>query len=248
MCSVMNGMACHRGVLPFGGTFFIFSDYARPAIRLAAIMQAHVVYSFSHDSVGVGEDGPTHQPIEQLASLRAVPGLLVVRPADANECAQAWRLAVEHDGPVMLVLTRQDVPVLDGTAGGDGLARGGYVLRGGADEPALVLIGTGSEVSVCVEAAETLEAEGIATRVVSLPSWELFAAQSESYRASVLPPGIPRLSVEAATTFGWSRWADASVGIDRFGASAPGEQVLEELGINPTHVAEEARTLLARGR
>jgi transketolase len=196
----------------------------------------------------VGEDGPTHQPVEQLASLRAVPGLLVVRPADANECAHAWRLAVEHDGPVMLVLSRQDLPVLDGTADDDGVARGGYVLREASTSPELVLIGTGSEVSVCVEAADVLEASGVPTRVVSLPCWELFDAQMADYRATVLPAGIPRLSVEAGTTFGWSQWADASVGIDRFGASAPGEVVLRELGINPDHVVEEARALLARGR
>jgi transketolase len=248
MCSVMNGMAMHHGVLPVGGTFFIFSDYARPAIRLAAIMQAHVIFSFSHDSVGVGEDGPTHQPIEHLASLRAVPGLLVVRPADANECAQAWKVAVDHDGPVLLVLSRQDLPVLEGTSTEDGLSRGGYVLRDSTTPPALVLIGTGSEVAVCVDAAAALEADGIPTRVVSLPSWELFEVQGSQYQEAVLPVGIPRLSVEAGSTFGWSRWADASVGIDRFGASAPGEQVLHELGINAEHVVEEARRLLSTGR
>jgi transketolase len=251
MASTMNGAAQHGGVLPVGGTFFIFSDYARPAIRLAALMQSRVIYSFSHDSVAVGEDGPTHQPVEQLASLRAIPGLTVVRPADANETVQAWQLAIDADGPVMLVLTRQDVPVLDGTATPGTVARGAYVLRaaGDGDSPAdVVLIGTGSEVSVCVEAAERLAAQGIAATVVSMPSWEAFADQDEAYRASVLPPGVPRLSVEAGTTFGWATWADDSVGIDRFGASAPGSQVLTELGIEPDHVVARATRLVADRR
>jgi transketolase len=177
-----------------------------------------------------------------------MPGLIVIRPADANECAQAWKVAVDHDGPTMLVLTRQDVPVLEGTSADDGLARGGYVLRDSAAPPDLVLIGTGSEVSVCVDAALALEAEGRAVRVVSLPCWELFEVQDEAYRDAVLPPGTPRLSVEAGTTFGWTRWADASVGIDRFGASAPGSRVLHELGMNPENVVEEARRLLSAGR
>jgi transketolase len=245
MCAVMNGVAQHGGALPVGGTFFVFSDYARPAIRMAAIMGSHVIYSFTHDSVAVGEDGPTHQPVEHLASLRAMPGLCILRPADANETAQAWALAVAHDGPVLLVLSRQDLPVLEGTADGD-LARGAYVLH---DPPhaAVTLIGTGSEVSVCLEAAQSqLAAAGIPARVVSMPSWDRFAAQDEAYREAVLPAGIPRLSVEAGATFGWERWADASVGIDRFGASAPGSQVLAELGINPDNVAAQARALIGR--
>ena len=254
MASLMNGMARHGGVLPVGGTFFVFSDYLRPAMRLAALMRAHVIYSFTHDSVGLGEDGPTHQPIEHLATLRAIPGLLVVRPADANETAQAWQVAVEHDGPVALVLSRQNLPVLTGTDEPGRLARGAYVIDDGAGEdstvasgqPQVVLIGTGSEVAVCLAAAQTLRAGGVATRVVSMPSWELFAEQDLAYQATVLPGGAPRLSVEAATTFGWQRWADDSIGIDRFGASAPGEEALEKLGINPANVAERARLLVVR--
>jgi transketolase len=242
MASTMTGMALHGGVLPVGGTFLVFSDYCRPAIRLAALSGARVVYSFTHDSVGVGEDGPTHQPIEHAASLRAIPGLCVIRPADANETAAAWRIAVEHEGPVALLLTRQDVPVLEGTAGAP-VELGGYVLVA-ADDPDLVLVGTGSEVSVCVAAAALLTEEGVATQVSSLPSWELFAAQGEAHQDAVLPPDVPTLAVEAGTTFGWDRWADDAVGIDRFGASAPGEQVLAELGFTPEHVAERARRLL----
>jgi transketolase len=245
MAATMNGMARHGGVLPVGGTFFIFSDYARPAIRLAGLMGCHEIFSFSHDSVAVGEDGPTHQPVEQLASLRAVPGLVVLRPADANETARAWQVAVEHDGPVLLVLTRQDVPVLAATAGTDGVRHGAYVLADPDTAPQVVLIGTGSEVSVCLDAAEALAADGVAARVVSMPSWELFAARDPAYRAEVLPEGVPRLSVEAGATFGWERWADDSIGIDRFGASAPGAQVLAELGIEVGHVVERARALLA---
>ncbi len=190
MGSVMNGMAQHGGVLPLGGTFFVFTDYMRPAVRLAAITGAHVLYSWSHDSVGLGEDGPTHQPVEHLASLRAMPGLAVVRPADANETSQAWRAAVEAAGPVGLVLSRQDVPVLTGTAelASEGVRRGGYTLVGTEGAPDIVLVGTGSEVQHCVEAARTLAREGVAARVVSLPCWEWFEEQNDEYRAGVFPP------------------------------------------------------------
>ena len=244
MGGIMVGMARHGGVLPVGGTFFVFSDYMRGSVRLAALSQAKCVFVWTHDSVGLGEDGPTHQPIEQLASLRAMPGLRLIRPADANETAQAWRIAVDSSGPTALILTRQNVPVLDGTADGE-VERGAYVLsEAPRRQPSLVLIGTGSEVAVCLDAASTLREEGVGVRVVSMPSWDLFAAQPESYRDAVLPPGVPRLSVEAAATLGWERYADASIGIDRFGASAPGGEVLDKLGINPTHVAERARALL----
>jgi transketolase len=242
MAATMNGMALHGGVLPVGGTFLVFSDYCRPAVRLAALSGAKVVYSFTHDSVGVGEDGPTHQPIEHVAALRAIPGLRVIRPADANETAAAWRLAVEHDGPTALILSRQDLPVLDGTAEG-AVARGGYALVP-VDDADVVLVATGSEVAVCVAAADRLASEGIHAQVVSLPSWELFAAQTEQYQDSVLPPDIPTLAVEAGVTFGWERWADDVLGIDRFGASAPGDRVLAELGFTPEHVAERARQLI----
>jgi transketolase len=244
MGAAMNGMALHGGVLPVGGTFFVFSDYMRPAVRLAAISGAHVVFSWSHDSVGIGEDGPTHQPIEHLASLRAMPGLRMIRPADANETATAWRAAIDLDGPTALVLSRQNLPVLEGTAGNDGVLRGAYVLRP-ADDPAIVLVGTGSEVAVALEAAERLAADGVSARVVSMPCWELFEDQDPAYRREVLGEGIPRLAVEAGTTFGWERWVDDAVGIDRFGASAPGDEALRRLGIEPGHVVERARALLA---
>ncbi|MDA8184343.1 MAG: transketolase [Actinomycetota bacterium] len=247
MASAMNGMALHGGILPVGGTFFIFSDYMRPAVRLAALSGAHVVYFFTHDSVGLGEDGPTHQPIEHLASLRAMPGLRVIRPADANECAQAWRIAVDSDGPSALVLTRQAIPVLPGTAEAQGVARGGYVLSevpGGS--PDLVLVGTGSEVQLCLAASAALAEGGVRARVVSLPCWELFDAEPEPYRRSVIPSGLPVLAVEAGSSFGWERYADESVSIDRFGASAPGSVVLEHLGFTPENVVTRAKGLLER--
>jgi transketolase len=246
MGAAMNGMALHGGIVPVGGTFLVFSDYMRGAVRLAAISEAHVVYSWTHDSVGLGEDGPTHQPIEHLAALRAMPGLRVIRPADANETATAWRAAVDGNGPTALILSRQNLPVLDGTAGNEGVLRGAYVLRDAPGAADVVLVATGSEVAVALDAATLLEAEGTATRVVSMPCWELFEEQDDAYRASVLPAGIARLSIEAASTFGWGRYADASVGIDRFGASAPGATVLDKLGINPTAVAERALRLIDR--
>ena len=246
MGAAMNGMALHGGVLPVGGTFFNFSDYMRPSVRLAAMSEAKVVYSWTHDSVGLGEDGPTHQPIEHLASLRAMPGLRVIRPADANETAHAWRIAVELDGPTALVLSRQKVPVLEGTDEAfEGVARGAYVLRDdGSGEPDLILIGTGSEVVVCLDAADELEAEGKLVRVVSMPCWELFEEQDDDYIESVLPADVPTLSVEAASSFGWARWADDCVAIDRFGKSAPGNVVLEDFGFTGEIVADRARQLV----
>ena len=247
MGGIMVGMARHGGVVPVGGTFFVFSDYMRGSVRLAALSKSKCIFVWTHDSVGLGEDGPTHQPIEQLASLRAMPQLRIIRPADANETAQAWRIAVDSSGPTALILTRQNVPVLDGTADGE-VERGAYVLsEAPRREPALVLIGTGSEVSVCVEAAAILKEEGVAVRVVSMPSWDLFAAQPQSYRDAVLPPAVPSLSVEAGATLGWERYADRSVGIDRFGASAPGAEVLDRLGINPAHVVEQAHARCGKG-
>lgn len=253
MAGTMTGMALHGGVLPVGGTFFIFSDYMRPAVRLAALSEAHVVYSWTHDSVGLGEDGPTHQPVEHLAAMRAMPNLRVIRPADANETAHAWRIAVDSDGPTGLVLSRQSVPVLKGTAEAfEGVARGGYVLQPAAATPDVVLVGTGSEVHVCLEAAALLAAgtggDRLSASVVSLPSWELFALQDEPYRHRVLPPGVPKLAVEAAASFGWDRYVDDSVSIDHFGASAPGTSVLEHFGFTAENVAARARALLARFR
>jgi transketolase len=249
MGAIANGLAV-TGLVPCVGTFFVFSDYMRPAVRLASIMQAKVAFVWTHDSVGVGEDGPTHQPIEQLAAMRAMPGLRVIRPADANEVAAAWRVHLEGDGPTAIVLTRQKVPVLDGTAehADTGVPKGAYTLVAeDGSQPDVVLVGTGSEVSVCVEARTKLSAAGIDARVVSMPSWDCFDAQGAAYYAEVLPPGVPVLAVEAATRFGWERYADAFVTIDRFGASAPGEVVLRELGINPEHVVAEARALLGQG-
>ncbi len=242
MGSTMVGMALHGGVLPAGGTFFVFLDYMRPPVRLAALSHAKVVFVFTHDSVGVGEDGPTHQPVEHIATLRAIPDLHVIRPADANETVAAWRDAVAHAGPTALVLSRQNLTVVtDGSA----VATGAGVVRDSA-EPQVVLLATGSEVSLCVEAFEALAAAGVPARVVSLPSWDRFESQSAEFRESVLPTGVPVLSVEAAVTFGWARWADDSIGIDRFGASAPGALVLDELGINVANVVAHATALVEK--
>lgn len=252
MGAICNGMALHGGVIPYGATFLIFSDYMRPAIRLAALSRAGSIFVFTHDSVGLGEDGPTHQPIEQLASLRAMPRMVLLRPADAAETAMAWKVALERgDGPVLLALTRQKLPTLDRDVYGsaEGVLKGGYVL---ADSPTgtldVILIGTGSEVHVALDARAQLEGEGIGARVVSLPSWELFSQQDQEYRDEVLPPGTAaRVAVEAASPFGWERWVGergAIVGIDRFGASAPGGLALAKLGITPEHVVQAARSVM----
>jgi len=247
MGGVLNGMSVSH-TIPVGGTFFVFSDYMRGAVRLAALSGYKVAFVWSHDSVGVGEDGPTHQPIEHLAALRAMPGLRLIRSADANEVAQAWRIHIDGEGPTAFILTRQKVPVLDGTAerAPDGVPRGAYALVEADGSLDLVLIGTGSEVQLCVSAREILAREGHAIRVVSMPSWDLFQAQEASYREALLPAGVPRLAVEAASSFGWDRYADETVSIDRFGASAPGPTVMTELGITTDHVVERARALLGR--
>jgi transketolase len=243
MGSAMVGMALHGGILPVGGTFFVFLDYMRPPVRLASLSRAKVCFVYTHDSVGVGEDGPTHQPVEQLATLRAIPGLHVVRPADANETAQAWRDVVEHDGPTALVLSRQNIEVVtDGSA----VAAGAGVVRDTDGKPDVILVGTGSEVAVCVAAAAKLAESGVRARVVSMPSWDRFEQQNEGTRRQVLLPGVKVLSVEAGVTFGWHRWADDAIGIDRFGASAPGGTVLDRLGINVDHVIARAQALIAR--
>ena len=246
MGAIANGMALHGGAIPVVGTFLVFADYMRPAVRLAALSEAKVVFVWTHDSVGVGEDGPTHQPVEQVASLRAIPGLRVIRPADATETVGAWRVAVSSDGPTALILTRQGVPVLEGTRA-EAVAAGGYAISE-PDDAGLTLVGTGSEVSVCCDAAALLAAEGVSARVVSLPSWELFADQPHAEQARVLRPDLPSLAVEAGTTMGWSRWTDDAVGIDRFGASAPGAVVMEKLGISAANVASRARALLDGSR
>jgi transketolase len=237
----MVGMAMHGGIIPAGGTFFVFLDYMRPPVRLAALSGAKVIFVWTHDSVGVGEDGPTHQPIEQLATLRAIPQLQVIRPADANETVAAWKAAVAHDGPTALVLSRQAIPVCtDGSAVEPGA---GFVRR--EAEPQVVLVGTGSEVALCVEAAEVLATNGVRASVVSMPSWDRFAKQSAGYQDEVLPAEVPVLSVEAAVTFGWERYADESIGIERFGASAPGNVVMDKLGINVANVVAAATRLAA---
>jgi transketolase len=229
-------------VKPYGSTFLVFADYMRPAIRLSALMGLGVVWVFTHDSVAVGEDGPTHQPVEHYAALRAIPGLTVIRPADANETVQAWRVALELDGrPVALLLTRQDVPVIEPELVGEGVAHGAYVLGEDDDEPDVVLLASGSEVAVAVEAAGLLASGGTRARVVSMPSWELFEDQPRDYRERVLPAGVPAVSVEAGIAQGWSRYADVHVSIERFGASAPGAVVLEQLGITPDRVVAAAR-------
>jgi transketolase len=245
MGSAVNGLAAHGGVVrPYGSTFLQFADYMRGAVRLSALTGLPTTWVYTHDSVGLGEDGPTHQPVEHVAALRAIPGLIVIRPGDPNETAAAWRVILEDiDTPVALILSRQDLPVQAG-ASEEGVARGAYVLRH-ADDPDVVLVGTGSEVWVAMSAADQLAVDGMTARVVSMPSWELFAAQDEAYREDVLPPELPSVSVEAGVTMGWERWVDRSVGIDRFGASAPGAEVLERLGITPEAVAGAASELVA---
>ncbi|MBD3299147.1 MAG: transketolase [candidate division Zixibacteria bacterium] len=250
MGSLGNGMAAHGGIIPMGSTFLIFSDYQRPTIRLAALSHFQNIFVYTHDSVGLGEDGPTHQPIEHMASLRAIPNLVTLRPADPNETTYAWKVAMERtDGPTAMALTRQGVPILDRSryAPAEGTLRGAYVLSD-ADEAKAIIIATGSEVSVALAAQDALAQETIPVRVVSMPSWELFAVQDPSYRDEVLPPSITaRVSVEAASTFGWERWVGQygkKVGIDRFGASAPGKMVLTELGINTDTVVQQVKSLL----
>jgi transketolase len=243
-------------VLPFGGTFLVFSDYMRGAIRLAALSGLRVIYVFTHDSIGLGEDGPTHQPIEHLAALRAMPNLTVIRPADANETSQAWRAALLNaNGPTALALTRQNVPIYDregeGLGAAEELLKGGYVFYEHAPNGLqVVLIGTGSEVQIAYDAARQLAAEGVGVRVVSLPSWELFQAQPADYRAAVLPPDLPKVAIEAAATFGWERWVGNDprkgviIGVDRFGASAPYQRIYKEFGLTVERVVDVARRLI----
>jgi len=254
MGAILNGLAVHGGVIPYGATFLIFSDYMRPAIRLAALTELPVIYVFTHDSIGLGEDGPTHQPIEHLASLRAMPHLTLIRPADANETAVAWRVALQHThGPVALALTRQNLPILDRTHMGaaDGLERGAYILAdadGGT--PAIILIASGSEVALALEARKQLAQQGVQARVVSMPSWELFERQPPAYRDAVLPPAVTRrLAVEAGSPQGWCEYVGPGgdvIGLRRFGASAPGQVVMEQLGFTAANVVDRARKLLKR--
>ncbi len=255
MAACLNGIAAHGGLRPFGSTFLVFSDYMKPAIRLAAIMRLPVIYIGTHDSIGLGEDGPTHQPVEHLAMLRSIPNLVTLRPADAAETIEAWKVAMERrDGPTMLVLTRQKLPLLERSpiGGADGLRRGAYVLLDAPGGPDSIIIATGSEVTIALQAARDLHQEEIRTRVVSMPSWELFAAQPQSYRDSVLPPAVrSRVAIEAAGGMGWSRWTTedgAMVGMVGFGASAPGERLFQEFQLTPERVAETVRRLLTSRR
>jgi transketolase len=251
MGAVVNGMALHGGVIPYAGTFFVFSDFMRPSIRLAALMGVKSIFVFTHDSVAVGEDGPTHQPIEQLMSLRLMPGLTTLRPAEAYETAAAWATALTIPGPVCLILTRQKLALLDPAKGiAQGVAKGAYVLSDCPGQPQMLLIATGSEVNLALDAQARLAETGLATRVVSMPSWELFTAQDQAYQDQVLPPAVKaRLSIEAGSTLGWQRWVGDQgrmIGLDRFGASAPGDLVMHKLGLNLDHVLAVATELLGK--
>jgi transketolase len=253
MGAIINGLAAHGGMIPYGSTFLIFSDYMRPPIRLAALMGLHVIYVFTHDSLAVGEDGPTHEPVEQLLGLRSIPNILVIRPADANETAAAWRIAIEHkNGPVALVLSRQNLPVLDLHIYPQlplGVRSGGYVLAHATSGslPDITLIATGSEVQLALGVREKLETLGVKARVVSLPCWNLFDTQPVEYREAVLPPGIPMLAIEAGVSLGWRPYVGpgiATIAVDRFGASAPGEIVMQKFGFSVDHITQRALDLV----
>jgi transketolase len=251
MGAAVNGMALHGGVIPYSSTFFVFSDYMRPAIRMAAIMETHSIFIFSHDSIGVGEDGPTHQPIEHLMSLRAMPNLIVLRPADANETVAAWQCAITLKKPVCIILSRQKLPVFDQTRSSYGkVMKGAYILsdcKGVAD---IILLASGSEVHLLMQAQAKLMKKGINARVVSMPSWELFSAQPESYRDKVLPPQIKvRLAVEAGSTHGWHKWVGCDgdvIGIDQFGASAPGPLLMDKYGFTADNIFNRSVELLKK--
>jgi len=255
MGAILNGMAAHGGTIPFGSTFLIFSDYMAPSMRLAALMGLHVIYVFTHDSIALGEDGPTHEPVEQLLGLRSIPNMLVIRPADANETAAAWRIAIEHqDGPVALALSRQNLPILDLKKYPQlslGVRSGGYVLEHatGNMRPNIILIATGSEVQLALAVREILETQGVRARVVSLPCWNLFDAQPVEYREAVLPPEVPMLAIEAGVSLGWRPYVGSGIeviGVDRFGTSAPGEIVMREYGFSVDHVTQQALALVKR--
>ena len=253
MGAIANGMSLHRGIIPYTGTFLVFYDYMRPPVRLAALMGTRVIYIFTHDSIGMGEDGPTHQPIEQLMGLREVPNLVTIRPADATETVEAWKLAIERrHGPTAIILSRQNLPILDRTelTPASSVQRGAYILWKAAASPDVILIGTGSEVHIALEAGKLLQEKGVNASVVSMPSWELFDAQSQDYRREVLPPNArARISIEAGTPLGWERYAGldgVTIGIHRFGASAPGNVAYDKLGLTVQHVVDEALKLLHR--
>jgi transketolase len=253
MCAMVNGMAVHGGVVPYGSTFFVFTDYCKPALRLAALMKAHSIFIFTHDSVALGEDGPTHQPIEHLMALRAVPQLTDFRPADANETSAAWGLALERKSASFMALSRQDLPILDAEKYKvfEGVRHGAYVLEQGGDSPAVLLLATGAEVWLALKVAQQFATEGIAARVVSMPSWRIFEEQSEEYKAQIFPDDLPALAVEAGATQGWWKYVGRHgdvIGLDRFGASAPGPVALEHLGFSVENVSNHARKLIARAK
>jgi transketolase len=253
MCAMVNGMAAHGGVIPYGSTFFVFTDYAKPALRMAAIMEAHSIFVFTHDSIGLGEDGPTHQPVEHLMMLRAVPHLTDFRPADGNETSAVWGLALERRGPSFMALSRQDLPLLDPVKHRvfEGVRRGAYIVEQGGDRPDLLIVGTGSELSLAVQSAAELSKEGIGARVVSMPSWRIFEEQPESYKASIFPDNLPKLAIEAGATLGWWKYVGRDgdvIGLDRFGASSPGKVAMEKLGFSTANVVARAKALLERAR
>jgi len=249
MMAMVNGMASHGGIVPFGSTFFVFSDYCRPALRLGALMSTHSLYVFTHDSVGLGEDGPTHQPIEHMMALRAIPQLTDFRPADANETAACWKLMLERKSAHFMALSRQDLPVLDAAKYkvAEGCAKGAYVLESYGKD--VIVVATGSEVSIALAAAEELKTASIMATVVSMPSFKIFEEQSEDYRMSIFPHGVPKISIEAGATMGWWKYIGRdgiAIGLDRFGASAPGKIALDKLGINQAAVVNAAKKLVKK--
>jgi len=253
MCAMVNGMAAHGGVIPYGSTFFVFTDYCKPALRMAALMKAHSIFVFTHDSIGLGEDGPTHQPVEHLMMLRAVPQLTDFRPADANETSAAWGLALERKGPSFMAFSRQDLPILDPVKYRvfEGVRRGAYILEQGGDTPDVLIVGTGAELWPAFNAAGELKKDGINARIVSMPSWRIFEEQPESYKASIFPDNVPKLAIEAGATLGWWKYVGRDgdvIGLDRFGASAPGKTVLEKLGFSTANVVARAKALVERAR
>jgi transketolase len=249
MCAMVNGMAAHGGLIPFGSTFFVFSDYCKPALRLAALMSVHSLFVFTHDSIGLGEDGPTHQPIEHLMALRAVPHMTDFRPADANETTACWKLALERKSASFMALSRQDLPVFDAARAFAGVPKGAYSMTPDVKSPDVILIATGSEVTTCLTAAEELKGAGITASVVSMPSFKIFDEQPEEYKSALLPEGTPKVSLEAGATMGWYKYVGHNgvvIGLDRFGASAPGPIAMEKLGITSAHVVEAAKKLVKK--
>jgi transketolase len=249
MMAMVNGIAAHGGLIPFGSTFFVFSDYCRPALRMGALMSTHSLFVFTHDSIGLGEDGPTHQPVEHLMALRAIPQLTDFRPADANETAACWKLALERKSASFMALSRQDLPVYDVALTFAGPAKGAYTMTPEVTKPDVILIGTGSELSLCVKAAEELKGAGITAGVVSMPSFHIFDEQPDEYKAALFPEDTPKVSVEAGATMGWWKYVGhngAVIGLDHFGASAPGKIVLEKLGFSVANVVEHAKKLVKK--